>query len=907
MKIRTSALAISRSMRIGIAAITSTALVAGTLVAVPAHPLLPVTAVAQAQAQEAPFATAEGQLIDLSLFTDSVDPADQDRFLALLEAIRAEAQYPGNESNDANVDLTLLEGIDVTIGGVSLPLTDLLNIQGPAGVLGATASTPAGNQAYAAAGVLTDDGSIDLSATSGPGGVETVLDLSDILAPQLTDGIIDELSLRVGAVSASAERNGDEVTSEYALANADLVLDSPLVASVTDLLISEDPATPGVGMQVDRLVTGLAGETGLLNGILGALGPVATAASDIPLIGGVVSLGDPTVTLNSNIQETLELLLGGPLTSSSGAVTLNLETGEVIIDLEALGGTSAVDPNTDLLTEAAVAQISTEINSILTDLVAEVRTAVLDGLLETSVTINVDLRLLGGSIAAININGTLNQILNGDDVSSLTILGAPLPGVDAALQNALGAVGDVIKEILNETANGVIDTLLQDVVADVVAPLTGNLSTILNNRDILRITLNDQPNPQIREQITRDNPARPNEATAPITRPDEAFTVTALHIRVLNGVVDLPLARATVDADAAWNAVVAPTVGPIENQTVTLGDAITPVTPVVTPANATVAVAGLPGGVSYNSTTGTITGTPTGAGTFNATVTATNDAGTARERFTVTVIDPDEGPGVIAPTIGDIDDQTGIVDQPIAPIDVEVTPDTAEVTVDGLPDGVTYNEDTGTITGTPTEVGTSLVTVTAVNDGRTVTETFTITITERDGSGNGSIDNGSSDNGSGNGSSNGSSDNGNGNGSGNGSSNGSSGNGNGNGNGDVDNGSSAFLQQCLDSPAAGLVGLLAALGAVSAIAGPALEPLLKSIGSAVDQQIRQLNAATSGPHQPEWVKTINRGLNDAANAVNHQMVSNALFATAALALVSSPLLCSTDEPGSSAGSSIGSS
>ena len=71
--------------------------------------------------------------------------------------------------------------------------------------------------------------------------------------------------------------------------------------------------------------------------------------------------------------------------------------------------------------------------------------------------------------------------------------------------------------------------------------------------------------------------------------------------------------------------------------------------------------------------------------------------------------------------------------------------------------------------------------------------------------------------------------------------------------------------------------------------------------------MRDLTAATSGAHQPEWVQTINRGLNDAANAVNHQMVSNALFATAALALVSSPLLCSTDGPGSSAGSSIGSS
>lgn len=52
MKIKKSAAALSRSMRIGIATITSTAMLGGVLVAVPAHPLLPTTAVAQAQENE---------------------------------------------------------------------------------------------------------------------------------------------------------------------------------------------------------------------------------------------------------------------------------------------------------------------------------------------------------------------------------------------------------------------------------------------------------------------------------------------------------------------------------------------------------------------------------------------------------------------------------------------------------------------------------------------------------------------------------------------------------------------------------------------------------------------------------------------------------------------------------------
>ncbi|OKX84674.1 Rib/alpha-like domain-containing protein, partial [Corynebacterium glutamicum] len=112
-------------------------------------------------------------------------------------------------------------------------------------------------------------------------------------------------------------------------------------------------------------------------------------------------------------------------------------------------------------------------------------------------------------------------------------------------------------------------------------------------------------------------------------------------------------------------------------------------------------------------------------------------------------------------------------------------------------------------------------------------------------------------------------------------------------------GSSDFLQQCLNSPAAGVAGLLIALGTVGAIAGPALEPLMKSIGAELDRQLRTLINATGGANQPEWVRNINRGLNDAANAVDHRMVSQALFATAALALISTPVLCGMDNSSSS--------
>ncbi|MBY5011084.1 YPDG domain-containing protein, partial [Streptococcus suis] len=96
-------------------------------------------------------------------------------------------------------------------------------------------------------------------------------------------------------------------------------------------------------------------------------------------------------------------------------------------------------------------------------------------------------------------------------------------------------------------------------------------------------------------------------------------------------------------------------------------------------------------------------------------------------------------PNSVDSAITPIDDQPGVVGEPIKPVPVEVVkvPTDGSVTVDGLPDGVTYDPTTGEITGTPTTPGTSTVTVTVrdkdgnpVKDasGNPVEETFTFTV-----------------------------------------------------------------------------------------------------------------------------------------------------------------------------------
>ncbi|MCJ0941673.1 putative Ig domain-containing protein [Mammaliicoccus sciuri] len=174
----------------------------------------------------------------------------------------------------------------------------------------------------------------------------------------------------------------------------------------------------------------------------------------------------------------------------------------------------------------------------------------------------------------------------------------------------------------------------------------------------------------------------------------------------------------------------APTVDPIENQTTEVNTPITDVTlngkdnsgnPV------THNVTGLPDGVTYNEETNTISGTPTKAGNYNVTVITSDEAGNETETtFTITVED------TTAPTIDPVDNQTTEVNTPITDIKLtgkDNSGDPVRHDVTGLPDGVTYNEATQTISGTPTTPGNYEITIVTRDDAGNSAETiFTITV-----------------------------------------------------------------------------------------------------------------------------------------------------------------------------------
>ncbi|MCI2956046.1 putative Ig domain-containing protein, partial [Staphylococcus caprae] len=140
-------------------------------------------------------------------------------------------------------------------------------------------------------------------------------------------------------------------------------------------------------------------------------------------------------------------------------------------------------------------------------------------------------------------------------------------------------------------------------------------------------------------------------------------------------------------------------------------------------------VSGLPAGVSFDSETNTISGTPTKVGSYPIVVTTTDASGNETiTKFTIQVID------TIKPVVASIADQTKEVNTPIDSITIEATDNSGQVVtnkVNDLPEGVTFDSETNTISGTPTKVGSYPIVVTTTDASGNKTETkFTIKVVD---------------------------------------------------------------------------------------------------------------------------------------------------------------------------------
>ncbi|MFT7173575.1 MAG: subtilisin-like proprotein convertase family protein [Paracoccaceae bacterium] len=133
--------------------------------------------------------------------------------------------------------------------------------------------------------------------------------------------------------------------------------------------------------------------------------------------------------------------------------------------------------------------------------------------------------------------------------------------------------------------------------------------------------------------------------------------------------------------------------------------------------------ADLPPGLSINQTTGLISGTPTTEGDFSVALTATNANGTSHGAVMISI----EARIPTPPVISGATSATGIIGLPFsyqivsshAPTSYQATP---------LPPGLILNSGSGFISGNPTTVGTTSVTLTASNSDGSDSASLLITI-----------------------------------------------------------------------------------------------------------------------------------------------------------------------------------
>src|SRR5690625_4174411 len=371
-------------------------------------------------------------------------------------------------THQLNVDL-LNENIQVDLGGgVQLPLigedgSGLLEL-GQLGALHSYAYTPSedqGMRSIAAAGAITEDGSIAVDPTGDEGNparvnLTALFDQLDVEG--LTDEVVDAAALEVGALASRAEHNDGELVRNYQLAGAELVFSSPLVGAFTDDL---EGVTSGLGEALEESL-----------GSTGALGDVTEALEVINLDLGVLTAGveESSIAidgLDEALAELSDRTLQGTVSSDTGLVEVNLETGEITVDLEQVmtGGLNDQDPNTSLLDATTIERITDELATVLGNVVTDLRDddliATLD---EIDLTINLDLTLEAALIdladGGATVNGSLASFLGLVDespaiTSDLDLLGL-LP-LGELLTPLLNQVVGVLGNVVGGTVNPIID------------------------------------------------------------------------------------------------------------------------------------------------------------------------------------------------------------------------------------------------------------------------------------------------------------------------------------------------------------------------------------------------------------------------------------------------------------------
>lgn len=391
---------------------------------------------------------------------------------------------------------TALGAIDVNVpGGVQLNLGQFLD----AGAVNQYAQADKNGQSLAASGAIGDDGAIGVGSVGSGAAGDLDLDLTHLLGDQYL-ALLTELHLSLEAVAAQAVGNLDAASGDYTLAGATLSLKSPAISGLTEKVLG------ALGVVNDDLsaLTGSGGGIALqLAGLIKALDPLLVLGAN----------ADVSVEIRTDLEAAVRPLLTGAY--GNGAVSFNLQTGEILIDLETLlgGDLNNLPPNTELISSAVLLPvlrgITGTIEDLIDDILIKVDQTLRQAILDVHVGLDVPVPVLGttqicdtivkdvvGPVGAtvdqvLNglVGGTIGGVSNGLPIGTV-VSGLGLEGLVGGLLGGGGLIGGLfgggstqvvtgvigqITEQVCQTVNTVVDTLHTAVVLDI----EGTLAQIL--------------------------------------------------------------------------------------------------------------------------------------------------------------------------------------------------------------------------------------------------------------------------------------------------------------------------------------------------------------------------------------------------------------------------------------------
>ena len=419
-----------------------------------------------ATAADRPESYAEGQFLSGTLLG-----MDLSRVLALGSAeARNDGTQPTQTSKDP-LDADVLEDYEVAPEtSPQVDVGDVLQI----GPVAQYAEAHNDGSSFGASGAVADDGAIGVGSDTSTPPANATFDLEALLGAEFASTLVD-LKLELGAIAATASGDRNVASGDYSLANAYLTFSSPAIADLT-------PKVNSALEEVQDALNELVGSNGALiddvNALLTGIDPL------LNLVGGSANV---TATINTG---DLQKLVSSILTEEygDGAVSFDLETGEVRVDLAALlgGDLNNLPENTELLTDAIVNQILSGITSTVSTIADEVVDKVEEALHDATVDIHAD---LSTNVAQSPILQEVCQLVDRivttpvlGDVTLVDRINALTNGLVGNLTDELLGVGDfvfdengVVKQIV-----GFVNQTVQDTVCNTtstpVLPLTTSVA-----------------------------------------------------------------------------------------------------------------------------------------------------------------------------------------------------------------------------------------------------------------------------------------------------------------------------------------------------------------------------------------------------------------------------------------------